>query len=473
LGISGVTFRIGSGMGEIDISLYAIYNPSVMFDQLESRLSGVLKKIRGLSKLTESNMADALREVRLAMLEADVALPVVKDFIARVEKESKGADVHKSLSPGQQLIKIVHLELVKLLGGGTAELERAKKGPTVILMAGLQGSGKTTSTAKLALHLSKEGLNPMMVSTDVYRPAAREQLAVLGEQLGIPVFRGEGLSDPVKIAKAFLKHAKDESANALLIDTAGRLQIDDEMMVELESIKKVINPTEILFVADAMTGQQAAEVARIFHDRTQLTGVILTKLDGDARGGAALSVKSVTGCPIKFSGIGEKPEQFEVFHPERMAQRILGMGDVLSLIEKVEKASDEEETARLAKKIGSGDFDFTDFLDQLKMIRNLGPMDQVMGMIPGFKPPPGANVDDGQLDIAEAIINSMTKEERRSYNIINGSRKSRIADGSGTTVADVNRLLKQFVKMKKMMKNFKKPGFMEQMMSMGRPGFGN
>jgi len=444
-----------------------------MFDQLESRLSGALKKIRGLSRLTESNMSDALKEVRLALLEADVSLPVVKDFIEKVKSEAKGEAVHKSLAPGQQIIKIVHQQLVELLGGETVGIKRAEKGPTIILMAGLQGSGKTTSTAKLALHLSKEGLKPMIVSADVYRPAAREQLAVLGEQLDIPVFKAEGLDDPVKIVKAFLKEAKKESANALIIDTAGRLQVDDEMMVELEKIRKAVKPTEVLFVADAMTGQQAANVAETFHKRTELTGVILTKLDGDARGGAALSVKTVTGCPIKFSGIGEKPEQFEVFHPDRMAQRILGMGDVLSLIEKVEEASDKEESERLAKKMTSGSFDLNDFVDQIKMIRGMGPLDQVMGMIPGLKMPAGADMDDSELNKIEAIINSMTKEERQTYTVINGSRKLRIAEGSGMEVPDVNRLLKQFVKMKKMMKNFKKPGFMEQMMSQGKPGFGN
>jgi signal recognition particle subunit SRP54 len=444
-----------------------------MFDQLESRLSGALKKIRGLSRLTESNMSDALKEVRLALLEADVALPVVKEFIEKVKAESKGESVHKSLAPGQQIIKIVHKQLVALLGGEKADIKRAEKGPTIILMAGLQGSGKTTTTAKLALHLSKEGLKPMMVSADVYRPAAREQLAVLGEQVGVPVFKGEGLDDPVKIVKAFLKEAKKESANALIIDTAGRLQVDDEMMTELVKIRKAVNPTEVLFVADAMTGQQAANVAETFHKRTELTGVILTKLDGDARGGAALSVKSVTGCPIKFSGIGEKPEQFEVFHPDRMAQRILGMGDVLSLIERVEEASDREGSERLAKKMTSGAFDLNDFVGQIKMIRGMGPLDQVMGMIPGLKMPAGADIDGAGLDKIEAIINSMTKEERQTYTIINGSRKLRIAEGSGMEVPDVNRLLKQFVKMKKMMKNFKKPGFMEQMMSMGKPGLGN
>ena len=444
-----------------------------MFDQLESRLSGALKKIRGLSRLTESNMSDALKEVRLALLEADVSLPVVKGFIEAVKAESKGESVHKSLAPGQQIIKIVHQQLVELLGGENVGIKRAEKGPTIILMAGLQGSGKTTTTAKLALHLSKEGLKPMMVSADVYRPAAREQLAVLGQQLDIPVFKAEGLNDPVKIVKAFLKEAKKESANALIIDTAGRLQVDDEMMVELEKIRKAVNPTEVLFVADAMTGQQAANVAETFHKRTELTGVILTKLDGDARGGAALSVKSVTGCPIKFSGTGEKPEQFEVFHPDRMAQRILGMGDVLSLIEKVEEASDKEESERLARKMTSGSFDLNDFVDQIKMIRGMGPLDQVMGMIPGLKMPAGADMDDSELNKIEAIINSMTKEERQTYTVINGSRKLRIAEGSGMEVPDVNRLLKQFVKMKKMMKNFKKPGFMEQMMSQGKPGFGN
>ncbi len=442
-----------------------------MFDQLESRLSATLKKIRGLARLTEANMTEALKEVRTALLEADVALPVVKDFIATIKKESSGKDVHKSLSPGQQVVKIVHQELVKLLGGELVGITKAEKGPTVILMAGLQGSGKTTTTGKLALLLSKEKYSPMIVSADVYRPAAREQLAVLGEQLEIPVFKGDGLSDPLKIVKGALKELKKESLDLLIIDTAGRLQVDEEMMAELEAIKKLATPTETLFVADAMTGQQAAEVAKTFHERVGITGVVLTKLDGDARGGAALSVKGVTGCPIKFSGIGEKSDQFEQFHPDRMAQRILGMGDVLSLIEKVEKEVDEEDAEKLAKKLASGRFDLEDFKEQIKMVKKMGPMSDMMSMIPGFKLPKGADIDDGQIVKVEAIINSMTKEERRSYNIISGSRKVRIARGSGTEVSDVNKLLKQFVKMRKMMKNFKKPGFMNRLASMGKQGF--
>jgi len=443
-----------------------------MFEQLESRLSQALKKIRGLSRLTDANMAEALREVRLALLEADVSLSVVKEFIENVKTKSAGRDVHKSLSPGQEIIKIVHRELVSLFGGETSSLRKPEKGLMVILIAGLQGSGKTTSSAKLALHLSKEGRRPIMVSADVYRPAAREQLAVLGEQLGFPVFRGEGIDDPLKIVKGAIKAAKTENADLLLVDTAGRLQIDEEMMAELEAVKKLSDPAEVLLVADAMTGQHAAEVAREFHERVGITGVILTKLDGDARGGAALSISSVTGCPIKFSGVGEKPEQFEVFHPERMAQRILGMGDVLSLIEKAEEAVEEKEAETLARKMASGQFDMNDFLAQIKMIKKMGPMGDMLNMIPGFKPPKGADIDDGELVKIEAIINSMTAEERTSYNIINGRRKTRIAAGSGREVKEVNRLLKQFVKMKKVMKNFKKPGFMERMASMGRPGAG-
>ena len=438
-----------------------------MFEQLESRLSGALKKIRGLSRLSEENMADAMREVRLALLEADVNVKVARGFVDAVKKKALGTDVHKALNPGQQVIKIVHDELVELLGSETGTLAMQKGKPTVILMAGLQGSGKTTSTAKLALHLSKEGYRPMMASADVYRPAAREQLAVLGEQLGFPVFDSAGIDNPVAICKGAIGAMKSESANVLIVDSAGRLQVDDLMMDELEKVKKEINPSEVLFVADAMTGQQAADVAKTFHERVGLTGVVLTKMDGDARGGAALSIKSVTGCPIKFSGVGEKPEQFELFHPDRMAQRILGMGDVLTLIEKAQEATDEKDAERLSRKMAAGDFDLNDFLKQMKMIKNMGPLDQVMGMIPGLKLPQNAQVDEGEVAKVEAIVKSMTLEERKSYKIINGSRKTRIARGSGTQVSDVNRLLKQFAKMKKMMKNMNKASFLRQMSAGG------
>jgi signal recognition particle subunit SRP54 len=441
-----------------------------MFEQLEARLSKALRKIRGLHRLTEANMAEPLREVRLALLEADVNLSVVKSFVEKVKTKAAGTEIHKALDPGQQAIKLVYDELVELLGSETASLAMVKPGPTVILLAGLQGSGKTTTAAKLARYLSLEGYYPMLVSTDVYRPAAREQLAVLGEQLGFPVFDSSGIDDPLKICRGAMSALKGESANVLIVDTAGRLQIDDELMDELASIKKEVSPSEVLFIADAMTGQQAADVALSFHEKAELTGVILTKMDGDARGGAALSIKSVTGCPIKFSGIGEKPEQFEVFHPDRMASRILGMGDVLTLIEKVQEASDEEEAARLGKRFASGDFDFNDFLQQLKMVKNMGPLDEVMKMIPGFKPPPGAQIEDSEITKVEAIINSMTLEERKSYKIINGKRKVRIADGSGSEVSDVNRILKQFVKMKKMMKKMNKSAILQQFSS---GGFGN
>ncbi len=429
-----------------------------MFEQLEARLSEALRKLKGLSQLTDANMAEALAEVRAAILDADVSLEVAKDFVEKIRVGAKGAAVLKSLSPGQQVIKIVYDELVSLLGGTKAGVNFAKKGPTVILMAGLQGSGKTTTTAKLALHLKKEGYRPMMVSADVYRPAAREQLSVLGAQLSTPVFGGAGINDPVLICKKALAALKDENANALLVDTAGRLQVDEELMLELERIKKETNPSEILFVADSMMGRQAADIANTFHKRVGITGVILTKLDGDSRGGAALSIKSVVGAPIKFCGVGEKPEQFEVFHPDRMASRILGMGDVLSLVEKAQEAADEEEAKKLEKKLASGDMDLDDFLRQLRMVKRMGPLDQIMGMIPGVKIPKDARVDDGELRKAEAIINSMTKEERKNHTIINGSRKERIADGSGSEINEVNRLLKQFVQMKRMMKGFGKGG---------------
>ncbi len=441
-----------------------------MFEQLGNRLSEALRKIKGLSQLSDANMADALGEVRLALLDADVANEVVKDFIEKIRAQSKGTAVLKSLAPGQMAIKIVYDELVSLLGGHRAGINMADKGPTVVLMTGLQGSGKTTTTAKLALHLRKEGFRPMLVSADIYRPAAREQLSVLGAQLEIPVCYPADLNDPVKICKKAMQAMKDEDANVLLVDTAGRLQIDEELMAELEKIKKEISPNEVLFIADAMTGRQAADIALTFHKRVQITGVILTKMDGDARGGAALSIKSVVGAPIKFSGIGEKPEQFEVFHPDRMAQRILGMGDVLSLIEKAQEAANEEEAKKLERKMSAGDFDLNDFMQQLNMVKKMGPLNQLMGMVPGLKIPKDAAIDEGALGRVEAIINSMTKEERKSYTIINGSRKERIAEGSGTDINEVNRLLKQFVQMKKVMKTFKKGGGLPGMPGVGRIG---
>ena len=431
----------------------------IMFEQLETRLSEALRKLKGISQLTDANMAETLAEVRSALLDADVSLEVAKEFVEKVRVGSKGSAVLKSLSPGQQVIKIVYDELVSLLGGNTSGVNFAKKGPTIILMAGLQGSGKTTTTAKLAVHLKKEGYRPMMVSADVYRPAAREQLAVLGAQISVPVCNAEGINDPVKICKAALAALKDENANALLVDTAGRLQIDEDLMAELERIKKEINPAEILFVADSMIGRQAADIANTFHKRVGITGVILTKLDGDARGGAALSIKTVVGAPIKFSGVGEKLDQFEIFHPDRMASRILGMGDVLTLIEKAQEAADEEEAKKLEKKMVSGDLDLNDFLKQLRMVKKMGSLEQLVGMIPGVKIPKDAKIDEGDLKRIEAIINSMTKEERQNYTIINGSRKERIADGSGAEISDVNRLLKQFVQMKRMMKGFGKGAF--------------
>jgi signal recognition particle subunit SRP54 len=428
-----------------------------MFETLSDRLEGVVNRLRGMHKLTEENISDAAREVRLALLEADVNVAVVKELITELRKEALGVKTAPGLTPGQHLIKIVHDKLTDILGGETAGIVFAERGPTTILMTGLQGSGKTTTSAKLAKHIKKLGYQPMLVSTDVYRPAAMDQLAVLAADLQMPLYPALPTQKPVDICKAALAAMKEHKANVLIVDTAGRLHIDDDMMDELAAIKKIVTPTEILFVADAMTGQDAVTVAKVFADKIGMTGVALTKMDGDTRGGAALSIKKVTGAPVKFAGIGEKIDQFEPFHPERVASRILGMGDVMTLIEKAQENIDQKTAERQAEKMLSANFDLNDFLEQLQMIKKMGPLDQLFKMLPGMG---GAlknfTPDPDELTRVEAIINSMTNKERAQPGIINTSRKRRIADGSGNEIIDVNKLLKNFQKSRKLMKSMGK-----------------
>jgi len=430
----------------------------MVFEGLADKLQQTFKKLRGRGKLSESDVNDALREVRMALLEADVNFKVVKDFVAKVRERAVGHEVLDSLTPAQQVIKIVNDELTALMGGTQSRIAISPKPPTVVMLVGLQGAGKTTTAGKLALHLKKQNKRPLLVAADVYRPAAITQLQVLGEKLDIPVFAPGDQEKPVAIARKAVEHALAYANDIVIIDTAGRLHINAELMDELKAIKQTVRPHEILLVVDAMTGQDAVTVAESFNSDLGLDGVILTKLDGDARGGAALSVKAVTGCPIKFAGMGEKLEALEPFHPDRMASRILGMGDVLSLIEKAEAAIDIEKAQALEKKLRKEEFTFDDFLDQLQQVRKLGSIDQILGMIPGMggltKKLQGAEFDENQLKQVEAIIRSMTKKERRNPDIINGSRRKRIAAGSGTRVQDVNRLLKQFADARKMMKQF-------------------
>ncbi len=424
-----------------------------MFESLSDKLGAVFKKLSGKGKLTEKDVDEALREVRLALLEADVNFKVVKDFVSRVKERAIGIGVLESLTPAQQVIKVVNEELIVILGGGQQKLKHAAQPPTVILLVGLQGAGKTTTAAKLALHLRRNGQRPLMVAADPYRPAAREQLMTLGKQLDIPVYN-EGGSVVTACTNA-LKRAKEIAASIVIVDTAGRLHIDNELMNELEQLNKNLHPTEVLLVADAMTGQEAVKIAQEFHKTMGLTGVILTKMDGDARGGAALSIASVAGVPIKFIGIGEKTDALEPFYPDRMASRILGMGDVISLIEKAESASDMRQKQELERKIKHGSFDLQDFLEQLQQLRKMGPLNQIMELIPGFsgvarKLPAG--LDEKQPKKIEAIILSMTHGERHNPTIIDGSRRRRIARGSGTTPQDVNQLLNQYRQMQKLMK---------------------
>ncbi|QTL98461.1 signal recognition particle protein [Iocasia frigidifontis] len=429
----------------------------MVFQGLAEKLQDTFKKLRGKGKLSEKDVKAALKEVKLALLEADVNYKVVKNFIKKIEIRAVGHEVLASLTPGQQVIKIVNNELTELMGGSKSALSFADSPPTVIMLVGLQGSGKTTSTGKLAKSLKQDGKRPAMIAADIYRPAAIKQLQVLGDRLDLPVFTMGDQSSPVDIAKAGISFAQSNNNDVVIIDTAGRLHVDEEMMDELKSIRQEVKPDEILLVVDAMTGQDAVKVANKFDDLLGINGVILTKLDGDARGGAALSVKAVTGKPIKFVGMGEKLDALEVFHPDRMASRILGMGDVLSLIEKAEASIDAEKAMELEEKLKQNEFTLEDFLDQMEQVRNMGPLDQILGMIPGLS---GAGqlknlqVDEKQLDHITAIINSMTPEERRKPDKINGSRRKRIAGGSGTSIQDVNRLLKQFKQTKKMMKQF-------------------
>ena len=430
-----------------------------MFENLTEKLEKVFKNLRGYGKLTPENIEAALREVRLALLEADVNYKVVREFIAAISERAVGQEVLGSLSPGQQVIKIVHQELVELLGGQTEVLKLDGKQPVVIMLAGLQGSGKTTTAAKLAKLLKSKGRRPYLIPADVYRPAAIEQLQVLGASIGVEVHPSETSHNPVSICRNGVIAAAEKNLDTLIIDTAGRLHIDQELMEELRQINAQVEPAEILFVADAMTGQDAVTVAEKFKDDLDLTGVVLTKMEGDARGGAALSIKKVTKRPIKFVGVGEGLEDLDVFHPDRLASRILGMGDVLSLIEKAEAVVDKTKAEKLAKKIQKSEFSLEDFRDQIQQIKKMGSLEQIMGMIPGLNkmkqmqnmPKP----DDRELVRTEAIINSMTPVERRNYQILNASRRQRIANGSGTSVQDVNRVIKSYSQMLKMMKKMK------------------
>ena len=423
-----------------------------MFDSLSTRLGGVFDKLRSKGRLTEDDVNAALREVRIALLEADVNLKVVKAFIARVRERAVGTEVTKSLTPGQQVVKIVYEELVVTLGDEEVPLVRPAAPPLVILMVGLQGSGKTTTAAKLAKHLKGKGKRPMLVAADLQRPAAIDQLETLGKQIGVPVYV-ERRSKAPKVVKAAMRAARDESANVVIIDTAGRLQIDKDLMKELAAVKKVANPDETLLVVDAMTGQEAVNVAEGFGEYTDITGLIMTKIDGDARGGAAISAREVTGVPIKFVGTGETIGDLDAFYPDRMASRILGMGDVMSLIEMAETNYDQDEAERAAKKMLDSTFDLEDFLEQFQQLKKMGPLQQLIGMLPGAGSAlRDVQVDEKQLGRVEAIIRSMTPGERRNPKMINGSRKRRIAAGSGTKPQDVNGVLKQFSQAQKMMK---------------------
>ncbi len=427
-----------------------------MFQGLTEKLTAAFKRFRSKGKLTAGDVKEGMREVKLALLEADVNFMVVKEFVKTVTDRAVGTQVLESLVPAQQIIKIVNEELCAIMGGEVAKLTIAPKPPTVVMMVGLQGAGKTTHCGKLAGLMKKQSKRPLLVAADIYRPAAIRQLEVVGEKLGLPVFTMGDKTSPVKIAKEALKYAEKNGNDMVFIDTAGRLQIDEEMMDELIDIKKAVNPTEILLVVDAMTGQVAVDVAKTFNERLDITGVILTKLDGDTRGGAALSVRYVTGKPIKFVGIGEKLDEIEPFYPDRMASRILGMGDVLSLIEKAEQAYDEKQAAILEKKMREATFTLDDYLEQFGQLRKMGSLERLIGMIPGVKASAlkNAKVDESVIGRTEAIIRSMTMAERTDPDIINASRKRRIAAGSGTSVEDVNKLLKQFSDTKKMMKQF-------------------
>jgi signal recognition particle subunit SRP54 len=448
-----------------------------MFDSLSEKLESVFKKLRGQGLMTEDNIKDALREVRLALLEADVNFKVVKDFVESVRTKAVGVEVLGSLSPGQQIIRIVHDELVLVMGGGSDNsLDLAAKPPVALMMVGLQGAGKTTTCGKLGRHLKGLKRRPLLVPADVYRPAAIDQLTTVGRQLGLEVFNSSADQKPVDICIAAMKYAELNGYDTVILDTAGRHQIDDFLMNELAEIKAATQPREILFVADAMTGQEAVNVAVGFNELLDITGVILTKLDGDAKGGAALSIKAVTGKPVKFVGLGEKLDALEVFHPDRLVSRILGMGDVLSLVEKAQSVFDEKEAARLQQKLKKNQFDLEDFLAQMQQIRKMGSMESIMGMIPGMgkmmKQMKGAQPSEKDMKRIEAIIRSMTPGERANHGIINGSRRLRIAKGSGTSVPEVNQLLKRFTEAQKVVKQLQKLGPKGLLKGMGGLGKG-
>ena len=426
------------------------------FEGLTEKLSAAFKKLRGKGRLSEADVKEAMREIRLALLEADVSYKVVKQFIAQVTEKAVGADVLEALSPAQQIVKIVNQELTDLMGGESTKLTIASKPPTVVMMVGLQGAGKTTNCAKLAgLMKRKEGKRPLLAACDIYRPAAIQQLEVVGKQLDIPVFQ-MGQTDPVDIARAAIAHAKEHGNDLVFLDTAGRLHVDEELMDELRRIKAAVEPTEILLVVDAMIGQDAVNAAKAFDDALDIDGVVLTKLDGDARGGAALSIKAVTGKPIKFAGVGEKLDQIEVFHPDRMASRILGMGDVLSLIEKAEQNFDQKKALELQEKLRKNKFTLTDFYEQMAQLQNMGSLTELAGMLPGVKASDleGADLNTNMFKQMSAIIQSMTPYERENPSVLNSSRKKRIAAGSGTQVVDVNRLLKQFELLQSLTRQF-------------------
>jgi signal recognition particle subunit SRP54 len=451
-----------------------------MFENLQEKLQRAFKSLRGQAKLTEENIDEALREIRLALLEADVNFKVVKQLIDQIRAKAVGQEVMTALSPGEQVIKIVRDELVELLGKDTARVKFASQPPTVVLMAGLQGSGKTTTSGKLAHWFKQGGHRPLLVSVDVYRPAAREQLKVVAQAVKSNIYEGEVTEANTGTVERLVKEAKREAVvtgcDVLIVDTAGRLHIDEQLMEEMQSLKKLLNPSEILFVADAMTGQDAVNSADEFHKKLTLTGVILTKMDGDARGGAALSIRHVTGQPIKFIGVGEKYDAIEPFHPDRIVSRILGMGDILSLIERAEQQIDKKKAAEMASKALSGDgFSLEDFRDQLRSVKKMGSMKSLMGMLPSIGPFSGLQkaadqVDEKQINRVEAIINSMTAYERTHHEAINGSRRKRIARGSGTTIQEVNNLLRQYAQMKKMFKQMGKASFARRLAGMKLPG---
>src|SRR5438874_4661568 len=453
-----------------------------MFENLSDKLQRAFKNLRGQGTLSEENIGEAMREIRLALLEADVNVKVVKQFIDEVRVKAMGAEVMTALSPAEQVVKLVRDEMVEILGKDTAKLKFASQPPSVVLMAGLQGSGKTTTSGKLAAWLKKGGHRPMLVSVDVYRPAARQQLKIVADAIQAKLYEGkvEGEANTAtveRLAKEARKEAVINGCDVLIVDTAGRLHIDDQLMDEMQSLKKLLSPSEILFVADAMTGQDAVNSAEEFHKKLSLTGVVLTKMDGDARGGAALSIRQVTGQPIKFIGIGEKYDALEPFHPDRIVGRILGMGDILSLIERAEQTVDKKKAQDIAARALSGDgFSLEDFRDQLRQVRKMGSLQSLMGMLPSIGPLAGMqgmadNVDEGQINRVEAIINSMTARERDRHEIINGSRRKRIARGSGTSVQEVNQLLRQYAQMKKMFKQMGKGGMLQRkLMGMKLPG---